>query len=925
MGCCVPFCRSTAANVRTAEGRRKDEGITFHGFPSEACLRAAWLRALGKQDTHLPDSAVVCSQHFLSDDFSETESGSRQIAPGAIPSTVLVCTMCLDSDSKQLPMSKYKLDEAYQQFIGLPLCDRGNLQQTLCVRCAHRLINVTRFRNDSLRTRSLMKDLVEKHEVITNQHIQIINRDKKFVKSKLVITTLGADYCDLHIVEEQEDKQTKSEDTVHGEIVVKTEHSFDSMSVDTNMVVKKEYDEVEVSHGPVSEPADDPLLETVDRKLTASSTVAEHAGQDLLKWENISYGCTVCAEDFLHEEDYYAHMNVHIQNSAAGTECVTSQVCEPAAAASSGWHSAPLSEHKHAVQSLDDDSHPPTDLAQPSSNPLPVRGAPNGDDTLKKSGKELNINDSERKFCDSNEANTDINILTHAVKLNDIFNEHERILDIINVDTASTKSQCQSASDVTGTQNIYNTANTLKSETDCLNNDTNISLTNSAVNSLHTHNEKKCYTCDVCRRMFKQKWLLLKHKKSHTERKMFTCELCQYKCTYRSQLVNHMRTHTGEKPYSCELCDYKFSLNVNLVYHMRTHTGEKPYSCTICDYKCSLKNNLVYHMRTHTGEKPYSCKLCEYKCAVSSTLVRHMRAHTGQEPYSCNLCEYKCAKKNQLVRHMRSHTGEKFYSCNLCEYKCAKNVQLVSHLRTHTGEKPYSCNICEYKCAHKNHLVSHMRTHTGEKPYSCTVCEYKCAVSSTLVSHLRTHTGEKPYSCNLCEYKCAQRNQLVSHIRSHTGEKPYSCNLCECKYVKKNYLMYHLRTHTGEKPYSCNICEYKCAHKNHLVLHMRTHTGEKPYSCTQCQYKCTVNSALVRHMRTHTGEKPFSCNLCEYKCAQKIQLVKHMQTHTGVKPLSCNLCEYKCKTKCSLQRHMTTHASDTVHTHTLPESTTTGV
>ncbi|XP_052745542.1 zinc finger protein ZFP2 isoform X2 [Bicyclus anynana] len=859
MRCCVPFCRSTAANVPTAEGRRKDEGITFHGFPSEACLRAAWLRALGKQDTHLPDSAVVCSQHFLSDDFSETESGSRQIAPGAIPSTVLVCTMCLDSDSKQLPMSKYKLDEAYQQFIGLPLCDRGNLQHTLCVRCAHRLINVTRFRDDSLRTRSLMKDLVEKHEVITNEHIQIINRDKEFVKTKLVITTLGADYCDLHIVEEQdEDKHTESEDTVHsgGGVVVKTDHNRDSLDY-RNMEVKKEYDGVVVSHGPVSdsgtglESTDDALRETVKGKLTERKQVV--TVQELLKCENITYGCTVCAEDFLHEEDYYAHMNVHLQTSDAVSVCVTSQVCEPAAAASSGWHSAPLIEHKHAVQSLDDDSPTPTDLALPSGIPLPVRGAPN-EDELKNSGRKLDINDRElNQLRDSNnEASTDINILTHAVKHNDVFNEPERLLDIVNVD-ASTKSQCQSASDVTGTQNVYNIANTFQSETDCLNNDTNIPLTSTAVNSLHTHNEKKCYICDVCRNMFKQKRLLVKHIKSHTESKIFTCEFCQCKCTNRSHLVRHMRTHTVKNPYSCTLCEYKCARNVHLVNHMRTHTGEKPYACNLCEYKCAHKHQLVCHMRTHTGEKPHSCNLCEYKCALKHQLVSHMRTHTGEKPYSCNLCKYKCANNSDLVSHMRTHTGEKPYSCTLCDFKCAVNSSLVTHMRSHTGEKPYCCNLCEYKCARKAYLVNHMRTHTGEKPYSCKLCEYKCAQKIYLVYHMRCHTGEKPYSCDLCDYKSTLKNNLVYHMRTHTGEKPYSCTLCEYKCAVNGNLVTHMRTHTGVKPYSCHLCKYKCAQKINLVYHMRSHTGKK-YSCNLCNFICSENSKLVVHMRIHTGE-----------------------------------------------------------------------
>ncbi|XP_045781551.1 uncharacterized protein LOC123878399 [Maniola jurtina] len=164
MQCCVPFCKRTSDNVSTSDGEGK--AISFHGFPLEMHLRTAWLRALGKQD-NLPDSAVVCSQHFLSDDIYETESGSRQICAGAIPSTVQVCMICLDTDSKLLLMSKLKLDEAYEKLTGEPLCDQGKLKQTLCVQCAHRLINFSRFRDMSLRARALMMDLVEKHESVS--------------------------------------------------------------------------------------------------------------------------------------------------------------------------------------------------------------------------------------------------------------------------------------------------------------------------------------------------------------------------------------------------------------------------------------------------------------------------------------------------------------------------------------------------------------------------------------------------------------------------------------------------------------------------------------------------------------------------------------------------------------------------------------
>ncbi|XP_034839154.2 uncharacterized protein [Maniola hyperantus] len=199
MRCCVPFCRNTTDNVSTTEGQGTCEETSFHRFPSEMHLRAAWLRALGKQ-ADLPDSAVVCSQHFLNDDIIyETESGVRQIRTGAIPSAVQVCMICLDTDSKLLLMSKHKLEEAYENLTGQPVCDQGNLKQTLCVQCAQRLMNFSRFRDKSLRARALTMELVEKHELVTRKDIKMINRTKHQLKSNMVLTTLGPDHCDLHI------------------------------------------------------------------------------------------------------------------------------------------------------------------------------------------------------------------------------------------------------------------------------------------------------------------------------------------------------------------------------------------------------------------------------------------------------------------------------------------------------------------------------------------------------------------------------------------------------------------------------------------------------------------------------------------------------------------------------------------------------
>ncbi|XP_052746253.1 uncharacterized protein LOC112049550 [Bicyclus anynana] len=363
MRCCVPFCENTFDNMSTSERT----GITFHGLPSEGNLRTAWLRALGTQDHHLPDPAVVCSQHFLDDDFYTTESCVRQIHSNAVPSIVQMCMICLDSDSKLSLMSKHKLDEAYEQLTGLSLfqlCRRGNLKQTLCVMCAQRLINFSRFRDLSLRAHSLLTDSVEQRASNTIQHKELMNCTSAHLKCNLTQTTLGANHCDLYI------DHTDGEESVVGDVatvVVKNENSSDSMSSADNLELAQEDDNhIDNSNNECASDDEysDMSIELESRLLDeaisqALRRKADHvaATQSSIKSESDIFQCEFCFEDFVQELAYKEHMSKHLQSAASGaaraavsrscdslvlqnksvyndTACAASQVCEPRAAVS---------------------------------------------------------------------------------------------------------------------------------------------------------------------------------------------------------------------------------------------------------------------------------------------------------------------------------------------------------------------------------------------------------------------------------------------------------------------------------------------------------------------------------------------------------------------------------------------------------------
>ncbi|XP_069363622.1 zinc finger protein 544-like [Maniola hyperantus] len=624
MRCCVPSCNNTSDNVSTSH--REGKAISFHGFPSEVHLRAAWLGALGKQDGHLPDSAVVCSQHFLDDDIYETESGIRQISTGAIPSTVQVCMICLDTDSKLLLMSEHKLEAAYETLTGQPLCDLGNLNQTVCIQCAQRLINFSRFRDKSLRARALMMELVGKHELITRQYIKTINRTKHQLESNMVLTTLGPDHCDLHIPEHpSEDKQTELEET----IIVKIEGNDESMSVDDDMEVKTE--------------DDDNIYDFV---------------KDPLKYESVSFQCTLCSEEFVHELAYMQHMSMHLQDGDG--ECDTPQVCKPHTAVScSSSHSSLITENRPA------DPSPFAHAAMTLAVPLPASLATNNE-IKEPSTEEADADNSWR-----HKRLTDCSVQLYDICSKKVVPRRVRSLTKTHKAVRSRVSQNIAYKDI----------------------------------SYQATRQSGVLATEYIEPVAKS------HHQSHALLNRFNCKICPYQTKIKYDLVKHIRTHTGEKPFCCNICQYKCSRRSNLVVHMRTHTGEKPYCCKLCQYKCCKSSDLVKHMRTHTGEKPYCCKLCESKFVSNNELRKHMRTHTGEKTYSCKLCKYTFSRNSSLVVHMRTHTGEKPYCCKLCQYKCNVNSSLVVHMRTHTGEKPYCCKLCQYKCYKSSDLVRHIRTH----------------------------------------------------------------------------------------------------------------------------------------------------------------------------------------------------------------------
>ncbi|KAI4467876.1 orotate phosphoribosyltransferase [Holotrichia oblita] len=195
---------------------------------------------------------------------------------------------------------------------------------------------------------------------------------------------------------------------------------------------------------------------------------------------------------------------------------------------------------------------------------------------------------------------------------------------------------------------------------------------------------KTYYKCDICKKVMKHAYDMLRHQTTHSKVYIFVCHICAKRFPSSSGLRRHVdQHHYGVKKFSCEICGKNFAANATREEHMNIHTNYRPFVCDICGKAFKQKGSLRSHQLFHTNDFKFSCNFCTKKFRRAYELKTHTWTHTGHRPHQCHLCTSTFRLGQDLKRHLRVHDKLGECACSECGATFSQQKYLNNHKRSH--------------------------------------------------------------------------------------------------------------------------------------------------------------------------------------------------------------------------------------------------
>ncbi|XP_076329943.1 MDS1 and EVI1 complex locus protein EVI1-B-like [Tachypleus tridentatus] len=150
----------------------------------------------------------------------------------------------------------------------------------------------------------------------------------------------------------------------------------------------------------------------------------------------------------------------------------------------------------------------------------------------------------------------------------------------------------------------------------------------------------KEYNCDQCAKV------------SHDDKHCYVCENCKKMFTDPSNLQRHIRSqHIGARSHACSECGKTFATSSGLKQHMHIHSSVKPFQCEVCFKAYTQFSNLCRHKRMHANcRMKVKCQKCGQVFSTMALLIKHKRYCEVTEPTSQNPAIYSCLSEGSSTR-----------------------------------------------------------------------------------------------------------------------------------------------------------------------------------------------------------------------------------------------------------------------------------
>lgn len=305
------------------------------------------------------------------------------------------------------------------------------------------------------------------------------------------------------------------------------------------------------------------------------------------------------------------------------------------------------------------------------------------------------------------------------------------------------------------------------------------------------------FKCDMCPRMYKNKFDLTIHLASHSTIKPFKCEICERTFPSLYMFRKHQRNLHATR--SCNYCGQKIRIGTPAAFynHMKSHRDNGDIDET--KFKLSLKGVAK------------ECDICK-KYMISGEYKRHYESHAVKEN-SKSLLDGSFDDDDDEIyfSNKKYKNNESSYDLLECK-KCKKTFYGKRSLQLHEWQ------------AHEHIIIEKVPTNNEEdncnKPRKCDECGKNFMRRIDWIRHYRLNHGNKPYKCEFCGKTFERMNYCRVHRRKHTGERPYICSICKKGFIKLEYLKNHLYCHKNEKipcPYCAKLFKSPQNVKNHLI------------------------------------------------------------------------------------------------------------